>query len=319
MLPAEFVVDASYVGSRVTRLTVTREYNSTPAQYLSTSPVRDQPTISYVTATFPSPFNGIDPIYGQNISRANLLRPYPQFGSISGDDPSGYSWYHSLQVRGEKRFSYGYTMQLAYTFSKLMEATEFLNNTDPMPYETISALDRPHRLAASGIWELPVGKGRRFGASLPRAVDTVIGGWQLGAVVTRQSGAPLGFGNILFAGNIKDIPLSSGQRDVDRWFNVDAGFNKITAQQLANNIRTFPLRFSGIRGDDQRSWDFSIVKRFALHGERTQLTFRADVYNGWNQTNFAAPNAAPTNSAFGRITATAGDARNWQLGLKLAF
>ena len=319
MLPAEFVVDASYVGSRVTRLTVTREYNATPAQYLSTSPVRDQPTISYVTATFPSPFNGIDPIYGQNISRANLLRPYPQFGSISGDDPSGYSWYHSLQVRGEKRFSYGYTMQLAYTFSKLMEATEFLNNTDPMPYETISALDRPHRLAASGIWELPFGKGRRFGASLPRAVDTVLGGWQLGAVVTRQSGAPLGFGNILFAGNIKDIPLSSGQRDVDRWFNVDAGFNKITAQQLANNIRAFPLRFSGIRGDDQRSWDFSIVKRFALRGERTQLTFRADVYNGWNQTNFAAPNAAPTNSAFGRITATAGDARNWQLGLKLAF
>ncbi len=319
MLPGEFVVDASYVGSRVTRLTVNREYNSTPAQYLSKSPVRDQPTISYITATFPSPFNGIDPIYGQNISRANLLRPYPQFGSISGDDPSGYSWYHSLQVRGEKRFSYGYTMQLAYTFSKLMEATEFLNSTDPMPYETISALDRPHRLAASGIWEIPVGKGRKFGASLPRPVDTVIGGWQLGAVVTRQSGAPLGFGNILFAGNIKDIPLSGDRRDVDRWFNVDAGFNKITAQQLANNIRTFPLRFSGIRGDDQRSWDFSIVKRFALHGERTQLTFRADVYNGFNQTNFGAPNTAPTNSAFGRITATAGDARNWQLGLKLAF
>jgi hypothetical protein len=253
------------------------------------------------------------------MSRANLPRPYPQFGSITGDDPAGYSWYHSMQVRGEKRFSQGYTLQIAYTFSKLMEATEFLNPTDPMPYEVISALDRPHRLAASGIWELPVGRGRRFGSSWPGAVDTLLGGWQLGAVVSRQSGAPLGFGNILFNGNIKDVPLPSGQRDVDRWFNVDAGFNKLTAQQLANNIRTFPLRFSGIRGDDQRSWDFSIVKKFRMPGERTQLQFRADVYNAWNQTNFGAPNAAPTNSAFGRITGTAGDARNWQLGLKLNF
>lgn len=319
MLPGDFVVDTSYVGSRVTRLEVERQFNNTPAQYLSTSPVRDQPTISFLTATSRNPFFGIDPIYGQNISRANLLKPYPQFGNIFTDDPAGYSWYHSLQVRGEKRFSHGYTLQLAYTFSKLMEAAQFLNPTDPMPYETLSGLDRPHRLAASGIWELPFGKARRFGASWPRALDTVLGGWQLGALVTRQSGAPLEFGNILFAGNIKDIPLSSGQRDVDRWFNVDAGFNRVTAQQLANNIRTFPLRFSGIRGDDQRSWDFSIVKRFALQGERTTLQFRADVYNAWNQTNFATPNRTPTNSAFGRITGTDGDARNWQLGLKLAF
>jgi hypothetical protein len=319
MLPAEFMIDASYVGSRVTRLTVSREYNSTPGQYFSKSPFRDQAHISYITQSFRSPFNGIDPIYGQNMSRANLLRPYPQFGSIAGDDPVGYSWYHSLQVRSEKRFSYGYTMQLAYTFSKLMEATEFLNAFDPMPYETLSALDRPHRVAASAIWEIPVGRGRNFGSSMPRALDAVVGGWQLGAVVTRQSGAPLGFGNVLFLGDIKNVPLPSAQRDVDRWFNVDAGFNRITNQQLANNVRTFPLRFSGIRGDDQRSWDFSIVKRFKVHGERTQLQFRADVYNAWNQTNFAAPNVAPTNSAFGRITATAGDARNWQLGLKLAF
>ena len=137
--------------------------------------------------------------------------------------------------------------------------------------------------------------------------------------MTRQSGAPLGFGNVLFTGDIKNIPLAASRRDVDRWFNTDAGFNGTRSAQLASNIRTFPLRFSGVRGDDQRSWDFSIVKKFHLHGERTTLQFRADVYNAWNQTNFANPNTAPTNSAFGRITATAGDARNWQLGLKLAF
>jgi hypothetical protein len=119
-------------------------------------------------------------------------------------------------------------------------------------------------------------------------------------------------------GEIKDIPLPGGQRDVDRWFNTEAGFNKNTRDQLASNIRAFPLRFSNVRSDNQNSWDFSIVKRFWL-SERTVVQFRADVYNGWNQTNFANPNTTPTNSAFGRITATAGDARNWQLGLKVSF
>ncbi len=318
MLPADFVVDVSYVGSRGTRLPVDRNYNSTPASYLSTSPVRDQATIDYLSATFPSPFFGIDPIFGRNISRGNLLKPYPHFGNITSDDPAGYSWYHSMQLRSEKRFSHGFTLQLAYTWSKSMEAVQFLNATDPMPYESLSTLDRPHRIAGSGVWELPFGKGRRFGSNLPTAVDMVLGGWQLGAVMTRQSGAPLNWGNILFVGDIHNVALSGSERHADRWFNTEAGFNRVNNQQLGSNLRAFPLRFSGIRGDDQRSWDFSIVKKFSIT-ERTRLQFRADVYNAWNQTNFGNPNVAPTNSAFGRITSTAGDARNWQLGLKLSF
>jgi hypothetical protein len=74
-LPAQFLGEATYVGSRGTRLGVTRQINNTPAQYLSVSPVRDQPTIDYLSRSFPNPFLGIHPIYGANISRANLLRP----------------------------------------------------------------------------------------------------------------------------------------------------------------------------------------------------------------------------------------------------
>ena len=318
MLPAQFVVDASYVANRGTRLGVDRQYNTTPAQYLSRSPARDQATIDFLSATFPSPFRGLDPIYGANISRANLLRPYPQFGEIVTEEPVGYSWYHSMQVQAEKRFSHGYTLQLGYTFSKLMEATSFLNPTDALANECIASLDRPHRLTASGIWEVPLGRGRRFGAAWSQPLDYVLGGWQIGAVLTRQSGAPLDFGNIIFNGDIKKVPLPVGQRDVDRWFNVDAGFNRDSRQQLGSNLRAFPMRFSGIRGDDQRSWDFSIVKDFPIR-EQVRVRFRADVYNAWNQTNFATPNRTPTSSAFGVITATDGDARNWQLGLKVQF
>ncbi|MEK7407449.1 MAG: carboxypeptidase-like regulatory domain-containing protein [Acidobacteriota bacterium] len=318
MLPAQFVLDASYVANRSTRLGVDRQFNVTPAQYLSRSPARDQATIDFLSATFPSPFRGLDPIYGANISRANLLRPYPHFGNIVADQPIGYGWYHSMQLLGEKRFSQGYTLQLGYTFSKLMEANVFLNATDPMPYESIASLDRPHRLTASGIWELPFGKSRRFGGAWPRGLDLILGGWQLGAILTRQSGAPLEFGNIIFNGEIKNIPLPQSQRDVDRWFNTGAGFNRDSRQQLASNLRTFPMRFSGIRGDDQRSWDISIVKDFPIR-EGVKIRFRGDVYNALNQTNFATPNRTPTSSAFGTITGTDGDPRNWQLGLRLQF
>ncbi len=318
LLPGMIVAEVSYVANRGTRLSVTRQYNAVPERYLSRSPLRDQATIDYLSATFPSPFRGLAPVYGANISRASLLRPYPHFGDISAEEPVGYSWYHSMQVRTEKRFSQGWTLQLAYTFSKFMEATSFLNPTDPLPYEVISALDRPHRLTASGIWEIPVGRGRRFGAQLPAVLNHVLGGWQIGAVVLRQSGAPLGWGNIIFLGDIKRIPLPKSQRTADRWFNTEAGFVRDSRQQLSYNWRAFPPRFAGIRGDDQRSWDFSITKDFPLR-ERLKLRFRADAYNALNQTNFATPNVSPTSTAFGTITGTDGDPRNWQLGLKFVF
>jgi hypothetical protein len=318
VLPGQLLLDASYVANRGTRLDVTRQLNATPAEYLSRSPVRDQPQIDYLSRQFPNPFRGTNPIYGANISRANLLRPYPQFGSITQEEPIGYSWYHSLQVRAERRFVQGFTFQLAYTYSKLMEAVEFMNEADTVPYESISAFDRPHRIASTGIWEVPFGRGRRFASELARPVDFILGGWQIGAVVALQSGGPLGFGNAIFMGDINDIAIPAGERDVDRWFNTAAGFNRNANQQLASNYRLFPLRFGGIRSPGQRSWDFSIVKNFPIH-EAFRAQFRADVYNAWNHTNFNAPNTAPTNTAFGRITGTAGDARNWQMSLKVMF
>lgn len=318
VLPLQFLIDASYVANRGTRLDVSREINATPAEFLSRSPVRDQARIDFLSQQFPSPFRGTNPIYGANISRANLLRPFPHFGGISIEEPLGYAWYHSLQVRAERRFSHGFTLQMAYTWSKTMEATEFLNEADTVPYESISAFDRTHRIAGSGIWEIPIGRGRRFANGMPRALDFVVGNWQIGGIVAVQSGGPMGFGNAIFTGDIKNVSLAKDQRDVDRWFNVDAGFNRNANQQLASNYRLFPLRFSGIRSDGQNSWDFSIVKNFPIR-ESFKAQFRADAYNAWNHTNFNAPNTTPTNTAFGRITGTAGDSRNWQMSLKVMF
>jgi len=79
------------------------------------------------------------------------------------------------------------------------------------PYESISDLDRTHRLVMSWIWELPFGRGRRFGSNLPKPIEFLAGGWQLDSVVQRQSGPPLGFGDVwtLFTGH-QEGPSGAG-------------------------------------------------------------------------------------------------------------
>ena len=318
-LPGQFLFEAAYVGNRGTRLGITRQLNNTPSKYLSTLGVRDTNTINYLGQSYPNPFAGTAPIYGANITRANLLKPYPEFGNVAMEDPVGYSWYHALQVKTEKRFQRGYTFQLSYTWAKAMQATEFLNATDALPYRSISDLDRTHHLVVTGVYELPFGKGKQIGRSMPRLVDFFAGGWRLNAVVQRQSGAPLGFGDVwtLFTGNPDNVVLPKEQRNVDRWFNTDAGFNKNTAQQLGSNLRVSPLRFSGVRGNGQARWDFSLIKSFPVH-ERVALEFRAECINAWNHPNLFAPNTTPTNSSFGAST-NQDVPRAWQMQLTLRF
>jgi hypothetical protein len=133
-----------------------------------------------------------------------------------------------------------------------------------------------------------------------------------------QSGAPLGFGNFLFASGstIDDVPLSSG-RDENRWFNVDA-FNRVNAQQLVSNVRTQPSRFDEVRGPGYAVLDLGFLKNVNL-GSRMRAQFRAEVYNALNRANLAGPNVAPTNSAFGTITAQNGLPRQLQLAARLSF
>ncbi|HWQ55812.1 MAG TPA: TonB-dependent receptor [Bryobacteraceae bacterium] len=319
LLPAGFMVDASYVGNRGTRLPVSRNINALPAKYLSTSGVRDEATIKYLAQSFANPLAGTNPIYGTNISRSSLLVPYPQFGSVSVFEPVGYSWYHSMQVRMEKRFSRGYTFNLAYTWAKTMAADSFLNASDPMPYESISTQDRTHRVVLSGIWELPVGRGKHFGSQMPSVLNFVAGGWQLNGMVQRQSGAPLTWGDVwtLFSGDSTKVLLPKSERSVDRWFNTDAGFNKNSGQQLTSNIRVSPLRFSNLRADGQARWDFSIFKNFKMT-EKWVTQFRAECINAMNHPNLVAPNLSPTSSAFGTIT-DQDSTRSWVLSLKVSF
>jgi hypothetical protein len=286
------------------------------------SPVRDQPTIDYLTANFPNPFYGTNPIYGTTISRASLLKPYPQFSNVSVEQPVGYSFYNSFQLRAEKRFSQGFTFEVGYTFSKLMSATSFLNPTDPRPFYDIDPYDYRNHLTLDGYWELPFGRGKRFGAKLPGPVNAVAGGWQFGGMVLRQGGPPLSWGDVwtLFTGNPANVALAKGKRSVQEWFNVNAGFNTNAAQQLANNVRASTTYISGLRADGLSTWDFSAIKRFRIT-EKFTAEYHCECIYCFNHPNFRAPNTTPTSSAFGTITsAGSGDAfRYFRMEAKLKF
>jgi len=321
--PGRMLGEISYVGSRGARLAVSREWDPIPRKYYSTSLERDQAVIDLMSAAVTNPFFGLPEfagtgLSGRTVTRGQLTRPYPHFTSLTSDDHVGYSWYHSLQVRVEKRLSHGLSFSAAYTFSKLMEATSFLNDTDPLPEEVISDSDRPHRLSVGAVWEVPVGRGRRVGARWPRLIEAILGGWQLQAIYQAQSGQALGFGNIIYRGNIHHIVLPRDQRTIDRWFNTEAPFERDPRRQLAWNIRTFPSRLTGLRGPGDNYWDASLAKVFTIT-ERLRLQLRTNWEGAMNTPQFGNPNTGVTNTLFGMITSTRGEARRIYVGAKLMF
>lgn len=321
-LPGRFVFEVGYSGARNRELEVTRQLSALPNKYLSTSKVRDQANINFLTANVASPFADITQFNGTTLAgnlipRANLLSPFPQFNGVSYFTYDGKSWYDAMNVRLEKRFAKGYTVVANYTFSKFMEATNLLNPGDANPSKVISDQDFPHHFTVTSIVELPFGKGHKFLSSASRGVNAIVGGWQISPIYTFQSGQAIPFGNVIITADLHSIPLPSSQRSVARWFNTDV-FNRVNAEQLANNLRTVSQRFNGIRGDNYGFWDFSALKNTRIK-EGMMMEFRFEALNTFNTPNFALPNAVPNNTAFGQVTAQLNVPRHMQLTLRLQF
>ena len=298
--PHRVLVEAGYIGNRGTGLAYSEEFDPVPGRYLSTLPVRDQARIDFLSQAVPNPFYGVPEFAGSNlqgrtVARSQLLTPYPHFTSITSTLSGGYSWYHALTLRAEKRFSHGYTLQAGYTWSKFMEAVDKLNGTDPHLTHAISPQDRPHHLTVSGIYELPF--------STRGWLRRVVEGWSVQGMYQGQSGPPMGFGNIIFNGNLHDIVLPRAERTVERWFNTDAGFDRDSRNVLGSNLRQFPPRLTGLRADGFNTFDLSVIKNIRLH-ERLAFQLRAEAQDALNHAMFGSPVAAPTNTQFGQVTNT---------------
>jgi hypothetical protein len=338
-IPGQWLFELAYIGNYGYDLTTDTDIlNALPQQFLSTTPMRDQATIDFLTANVQNPLQGLAPgtsLDSATIQRQQLLRPFPQFGNIRTHRDDGTSIYHAGQLRVEKRFTHGYTVLASYTWSKLLERVSFLNPTDTEYEKRISANDAPHRIVLSGIWELPFGKKRRWGANWNGFREAVLGGWQLQGIWQAQSGRPLELANLYFNGDPSMLTTTIDGSTVDAAFDT-SGFYFTDAAVRTNGVvdpakqrndprirlffnrRTFPSRLAGLRSQPLNLWDISLIKNFPF-SETTRLQLRGEFLNAFNHPQFNNPNLDPTSSNFGRITSQANLPRNIQLGIKLIF
>ncbi len=346
-----WVAEGEFVGNRGYNIEIARNINALPLQYLNADNFLSPAMISNdssLRGTVANPFQNL-PASGFNnatIARSQLLLPFPEFGSITTSNNDGESWYYSGQFSLQRRFSKGYTIQASYTWSKWIQATEYLNAADPLPVKVISDQDSPHRLAFSGMYALPFGKGERFLSSSNWFSNNIFGGWQIGGTVSLQSGFPIPFGDLFYNGGRIDIP--SAERGTGRWFNTQAfrsnldwpnflpaGVTSATATtaQIAtartaantaatpvNHLRTLPPRFSSVRRDYIKNVDLTMKKDILLN-ETMKIQLRFEALNAFNEPYFPNPITAANSVDFGKITASNQDnyARRIQLGLKFIF
>jgi hypothetical protein len=339
-LPKQWVVEAAYVGNRGYDLIVDTELNPVPEQYLSKSPVRDQTTINYLTTNVANPFRGLLPgtsLNGSTVQRQQLLRPFPQFANIQSRAHDGTSKYKALQGRLEKRFTSGYTILVSYTWSTFTERTSLLNSTDAVYEERPADADIPHRMVVSGIYELPFGRGKRFGSDWNAVLNGILGGWSVQGIYQAQSGRPVGtFGNLYYSGDPKGLKADYGRVksglpifDTSGFYFHDAAVQtggvddpaKQRADQrirLANNVRYFPSRLPKLRQQALSLLDASFIKRVQLTN-RVRGQFHIELLNAFDQPFFNQPNLDPLSSDFGKVTSTQNLPLNVQLAFKLVF
>jgi hypothetical protein len=278
-----------------------------------------------------------------NGSQSAGARPFPTLGDIQWMENRVNSSYHSLQTRLEKRFSAGLTGLISYTWGKaLTQSPDHISTSgggagvdvgtfrQPQDGNNLRAerglaeFDIKHRFVASYIYELPFGRGRRFGNDWNAAADLLLGGWQVTGIHALQSGlgltATLGGATVLNIGGERlarpnlagDPVLPESQRTLQKWFNTDAfaAFNP--------SPRAFGTAGVGImRGPGLVNFDFTLAKNFNLT-ERRYFQFRTELFNAFNRANFGPPNIARDSSGFGQILSAA-NARIIQFGLKFYF
>ena len=222
------------------RPAVTVELTAIPKQYFSTSPVRDEVTNGRLTTNVANPFFPLLPgtnLAASTVQRQQLLRPYPQFTSIQALETNGKSDYHAFQGRMERQMANGFTAQVAYTWSRLMTETNYLNNFDTELEGIVrSSGGGTHIFVVSGLAELPFG-----GATVARGLERpprALGGWQISAITGAERRAA-GFGKFVREGNtVDDIRCRPDRIAGSKWMVNGAPRSNLPTCAPASRLRT---------------------------------------------------------------------------------
>ncbi len=295
------VVEIGYVGSKGTKQIAARDIN--------------QPQPSPVTPNY---------------------RPNPLFADVTQIESRSNSSYHALQARFQQYLTAGTSVLASYTFGKSIDdASSFFSSAGdpsfPQDSYNISAergrsnFDVRHRLTFSYSWDLPFGRGRRWG-NQGGVAAAILGGWQTFGIWTFQSGRPFtvallseidnsntGRANLGFGAN--DRPHLIGEAALDdptpeRWFNTGA-FVMPAFGTFGSSGRNI------LDGPGLQNVNASLLREFSVT-EGTGIQFRAEAFNLFNRANFDLPDIFYGSPTFGRIT-SANSPRRIQFGLKMLF
>ncbi len=274
--------------------------------------------------------------------------PIPYLANFAYTQSAGSSIYHALQVKVERRFSKGLSVLASYTYSKSIDTASSpyadarnpnfpQNSYDLAAEKSVSDFNFPQRLSLAYLWTMPFGTG---GAKAHNThLNYLIQGWEVGSVVTLESGppfTPVVSGNVSGADEINNATVLV---DTDRPNVASTSFYpaKRTPQQwVLPSAFSTPSQFTFgnggrniLRGPGLGSCDFSVLRNFRL-AELANLQFRAEIFNIFNHPNFDIPQNIVNAPSFGQIFNTVqpvaglasggpGEPRELQLGMWLTW
>lgn len=323
-MPGAVLFDLGYAGSHGLKFAQDRTFNQLPDSALALG--------TALQAQVANPFYGqilTGPLSQRTVSRAQLLRPYPQFNGITSSSANwAASSFHSMQLKVEKRYARGFAILGSYTWSKMMDmgagpfagkslASPVLQNWNNLAAEwSTSILDQTHRGLINTVYELP------FGKNLKGAPGRLVYGWELGAIFSAYSGGPIAIQSA------SSTTFAQGGSQRPNWTGVNPTVSNPTpnrwldASQFSNPpafaFGNAPRSFNGARGDPLTGLDMTVTKNTQIR-ERLRLQFRAEFFNITNTPRFNPPNATFGSAQFGVVSAQSNLPRIIQFGMKLLY
>jgi len=322
------ILQAGYAGNHGLKLLygTTFELNSLPPQDLAMGDA--------LLAPVKNPFYGIitsGALSGPTVPYGQLLRPFPEYTGVENvQPPAASAFYDALTLSANRRFTNGLQFLVTFTWSKYLDQSEgpegwtqgqaqsVQNWYDTALEKSLMIDDIPRSFVASYIYELPVGKGKKFHTD-SKLANAFIGGWQVAGITTLKDGFPLAITNATNNTN----SFGGGQRpnlvahpglsnpSIYEWFNTAA-----FAQPAPFTYGDVPRTAGYLRSQGTINTDASLQKYWHLWNESAKLQFRAETYNLFNRAQFFAPNTTFGTSSFGVVPGALA-ARSIQLGLKM--
>ncbi|MFN7923391.1 MAG: carboxypeptidase-like regulatory domain-containing protein [Bryobacteraceae bacterium] len=339
-LPAGIMLDLAYVGTKSSGTwTGLENPNQVDPKYLSLG----QTLLADIGSPQAAAAGISRPYAGFTGSVAQALRAYPQYTNI--DDmyqPTGYNFYNAMQMRLQKRYSSGLSFLGAYTLAKNIGfpggdifgdtagggGARGIDTFNRRLERTTVGGDQTHIFILSWNYELPFGRGKKFGSGMHPVLDKVIGGWQMNGINTYRSGTLIGvsggpalplFGggnrpNWLSADVRSSVAMSSFDPARDRYLNINA-----FSQPAAFTFGNAPPRMPHVRTPFYLNEDMSFFKNVRFT-ESLFLQVRGEFYDIFNRVVFSGPAANINNpGTFGVIGGQANTPRLIQFAAKLIF